>query len=61
MYIPAAPMCEKNRAYSTRVAEHFREGTSPDDFPAENYEVQWQDRFTEADLNDIGRRGLGLE
>ncbi len=60
MYIPAAPWCAKNEAYAVSVREAFLAGASPSDFPAENYETSWPDRFTEADLNEIGRRGLGL-
>lgn len=60
MYIPAAPWCAKNEAYAASVLEAFRAGNSPADFPAENYEAGWQGRFTEADLNAIGRAGLGL-
>lgn len=61
MYIPAAPWCKKNAAYASSVLAAFRAGNSPADFPEENYEAAWPDRFTEADLNQIGRRGLGLE
>lgn len=61
MYIPAAPMCEKNAAYARAVAARFRAGESPDDFPAEHYETDWGGRFTEPDLNAIGRRGLCLD
>jgi Protein of unknown function (DUF1479) len=60
IYIPAAPMCEKNARYSADVAEKFREGLSPSDFPAENYEADWANRFHESDLNEIGRVGLGI-
>ncbi|NNC23565.1 DUF1479 domain-containing protein [Salinisphaera sp. USBA-960] len=60
MYIPCAPMCDKNAAYATRIAKAFREGNSPDDFPAEHYEANWSNRFTEDELNDIGRQGLCL-
>lgn len=60
MYIPAAPWCAKNEAYAELVLGAFLEGRSPADFPAEDYEVSWPDRFTADQLNDIGRRGLGL-
>jgi hypothetical protein len=60
MYIPAAPWCPRNEAYSASVRAAFRTGSSPSDFPEEHYEREWPDRFAEADLNDIGRRGLGL-
>jgi hypothetical protein len=60
MYIPAAPWCTKNEAYAAQVREAFESGRSPSDFPAEDYEVSWPDRFTPDQLNEIGRRGLGL-
>ena len=60
MYIPAAPLCDKNRRYARRVAEALEQGTSPGDFPRENYEQHWQDRFQTADLNGNGRRSLGM-
>lgn len=60
MYIPAAPKCEKNEKYADSIAEALRSGTSPSDFPDENYEVGWVDRFHPEDLNAIGRRALGL-
>src|SRR3954469_24424185 len=61
MYIPAAPWCPRNQAYSESVRAAFATGASPSDFPAEAYETDWPDRFTAADLNHIGRRrGLGL-
>ncbi|HEY0238203.1 MAG TPA: YbiU family protein, partial [Friedmanniella sp.] len=60
VYIPAAPQCAKNEAYAELVREAFLSGRSPHDFPEEDYEASWPDRFQEGDLNDIGRRGLGL-
>ncbi|NNG39900.1 DUF1479 domain-containing protein [Flexivirga sp. ID2601S] len=61
MYIPAAPWCPKNERYAVSVREAFRSGDSPADFPAEHYERDWAGRFTEAELNRTGRRGMGLE
>jgi hypothetical protein len=60
MYIPAAPMCDKNRAYAHQVASALEQGHSPADFPPEHYEAGWKNRFTLADLNSVGKRGLGL-
>jgi hypothetical protein len=60
IYIPAAPMCAKNAAYAENVAERFRLGESPTDFPKEDYETDWEHRFTEDDLNEIGARALGI-
>ncbi|MDE9498954.1 DUF1479 domain-containing protein [Xenorhabdus bovienii] len=60
MYIPAAPLCDRNLAYAHHVADALEHGTSPADFPKEHYEKNWKGRFTAADLNIIGLRGLGL-
>lgn len=60
MYIPAAPMCEKNLAYARKVKVALENGASPGDFPREDYEASWQSRFTVADLNDYGKRALGM-
>jgi hypothetical protein len=60
MYIPAAPSCRRNETYSASVREAFLTGSSPADFPDENYEREWPNRFAVEDLNYIGRRGLGL-
>ena len=61
MYIPAAPWCPRNERYAARVREAFLTGASPSDFPAEDYERSWPDRFGPGRLNDIGRRGLALD
>ena len=61
MYIPAAPACAKNERYAASVRSAFAAGMSPDDFPAEHYEVDWGNRFHPDQLNDVGRRGLGLD
>lgn len=60
MYIPAAPMCEKNLAYAKKVKAALETGASPGDFPREDYEKNWQDRFTVNDLNIHGKRALGM-
>ncbi|WP_105290366.1 DUF1479 domain-containing protein [Escherichia sp. MOD1-EC6842] len=61
MYIPAAPMCEKNRVYAHKVRKALEKGTSPGDFPREDYETNWQGRFTLEDLNVHGKRALGMD
>lgn len=61
MYIPAAPMCDRNARYAERVRAAFERGESPGDFPEEHYEMNWRDRFTPDELNGIGRRALGIE
>ncbi len=60
MYIPAAPWCPRNEAYAASVREAFLTGSSPSDFPEEHYEREWEGRFQPEQLNEIGRRGLGL-
>lgn len=60
MYIPSAPMCEKNLAYAKKVKAALETGASPGDFPREDYETDWQDRFTLNDLNIHGKRALGM-
>ena len=42
------------------MREAFLTGFSPTDFPEEHYEREWVDRFHEDQLNQTGRRGLGL-
>jgi hypothetical protein len=61
MYIPAAPWCSRNERYAAQVRAAFATGSSPGDFPAENYERDWTGRFGPGDLNETGRRGLGLD
>jgi hypothetical protein len=61
MYIPAAPWCPRNEQYAVNVRESFVTGSSPSDFPEENYERGWSDRFGVDELNETGRRGLGLQ
>ncbi|MFE2531552.1 DUF1479 domain-containing protein [Streptomyces sp. NPDC059371] len=60
MYIPAAPWCPRNEKYAADVREAFTTGSSPSDFPDEHYERAWNGRFTLGQLNETGRRGLGL-
>jgi hypothetical protein len=61
MYIPAAPWCPRNERYAAEVRRAFVTGSSPSDFPDENYEQTWPNRFHTNDLNSTGRRGLGLD
>ncbi|MGH3399421.1 MAG: YbiU family protein, partial [Streptosporangiaceae bacterium] len=46
--------------YAASVREALATGSSPADFPAEHYERDWTGRFPVSDLNETGRRGLGL-
>jgi hypothetical protein len=52
--------CPRNEEYAAVVREAFVTGSRPSDFPDENYEREWPDRFRTDDLNETGRRGLGL-
>src|SRR5918992_962105 len=60
MYIPAAPWCPRNEKYAPSVRQAFLNGDSPSDFPEEHYERDWPDRFQPEQLNETGRRGLGM-
>lgn len=59
MYIAAAPWCEKNAAYLERQWPAFVEGKSPPDFAADDFEVDFDGRATEADLSAAGCEQLG--
>jgi hypothetical protein len=61
IYIPAAPWCPRNEQYSASVRDAFATGSSPSDFPEEDYERDWVGRFTAEELNRTGRQGLGLD
>ena len=60
IYIGAAPLCDKNIAFMAGQAEAFKAGKSSPDFAAENYEINYPDRGTEADLSTLGKKQLGL-
>ena len=60
MYIPAAPLCDKNLAYAHKVKQALAVGGSPGDFPREDYEANWEDRFQLDELNSHGKRALGM-
>lgn len=60
MYIASIPGCEKNDAYLARQLPSFMAGKSPPDFPADNFEVDFVGRATEACLTGPGRKQLGF-
>jgi Gig2-like len=60
MYIGAAPRCPRNDAYRATAFDRFARGASPVDFPADDFEVEFEGRATVDDLNDEGRAQLGI-
>jgi Protein of unknown function (DUF1479) len=60
MYIAATVGCEKNSAYLAKQAPAFLSGKTPPDFAPDNFEVDFRDRATEADLTPLGRSQMGL-
>lgn len=58
MYISAAPWCEKNAAYLKRQWPAFVDGRSPPDFAADDFEVDFAGRATEATLTPLGKRQM---
>ena len=61
MYIGAAPACEKNNRFLVRQLEAFEAGESAPDFAAENYEVDFDGRFTPDMLSPLGRVQMGYK
>lgn len=60
MYIGATVGCAKNSAYLSRQAPAFLSGRTPPDFAADDFEVDFRGRATEADLTGLGRSQMGL-
>jgi hypothetical protein len=60
MYISSTPGCAKNTAYLANQASSFLSGKTPPDFAADDFEVDFKGRGTEADLTPLGRSQLGL-
>ena len=60
IYIGASPRCAKNENYAWRQAQHFINGKSSPDFPAEDFEVDFAGRATVDDLTPLGRAQMGL-
>lgn len=59
MYIGAAPDCEKNRRFLDILRPAFEAGRSCPDFAPEDYEVEFEGRFTPEQLSELGREQLG--
>ena len=60
MFIGASPQCPKNLDYAKRQTENFLLGKSPPDFAAEDYEVDFNGRFTVEELSTLGRTQMAL-
>src|SRR5947199_1542378 len=60
MYIASTVGCEKNSAYLGKQAPAFLSGKTPPDFAADDFEVDFRGRGTEADLTPLGRSQMGL-
>jgi len=60
MYIGGTVGCAKNTAYLPGQCASFLAGKTPPDFPADNFEVDFVGRCTEADLTALGKSQLGL-
>ena len=61
MYIGAAPACEKNERFLPGQRRAFEAGESSPDFAAENYEVDFEGRFTANMLSPLGRVQMGYD
>ena len=61
MYIGAAPACEKNDNFLPKQLKAFEAGESSPDFAAENYEVDFEGRFTPDMLSQLGRTQMGYK
>ena len=60
IYIGSAPDCAKNRAYLPGQKAAFLAGKSPPDFAQMNFEVDFKNRATAADLTELGRKQMGF-
>ncbi len=52
---------EKIGLMHTKSKWRWKKGASPGDFPREDYEANWEGRFTLEDLNIHGKRALGMD
>ena len=60
VYIGAVPDCTKNRAYIEKQKPYFLDGRSPPDYGAMDFETNFKDRATLADLTALGRAQMGF-
>lgn len=61
MYIGGAPACAKNEEFLAGQRRAFEAGKSSPDFAAENYEADFEGRFTADMLSPLGRLQMGYE
>ena len=54
-YIPSCFDCELNHNFMELQKDTFLNGTSPPDFPQTNSELNWENRATVDDLDDLGK------
>ena len=59
MYIAPVPDCPKNRAYAALQRPAFEAGRSAPDFAAEDFEVDFDGRFSQSDLSALGLQQMG--
>ena len=55
------PACEKNDRFLPKQLQAFEAGESSPDFVAENYEVNFEGRFTADMLSPRGRMQMGYK
>ena len=60
MFIGSSPQCKKNLDYAKRQTKNFLLGKSPPDFAAEDYEVDFEGRFSSDQLTSLGRNQMAL-
>ncbi|KDQ15639.1 hypothetical protein BOTBODRAFT_108165 [Botryobasidium botryosum FD-172 SS1] len=62
LYIPAAPLTEKNMDYTARLAHAFLSGSPPEDFPGGKGEAEFVDRGNPANFLTVeGARAMALK
>jgi hypothetical protein len=59
MYIAPVPDCAKNRSYARLQQKAFEAGLSAPDFAADDFEVDFEGRFTKQNLSLLGLQQMG--
>ncbi|MBC8257434.1 MAG: DUF1479 domain-containing protein [SAR324 cluster bacterium] len=60
LYIGSTPRCERNISYLERQKQSFIEGRSAPDFAPEDFEVNYPNRASMADLTELGKQQMGF-